>query len=79
MDVPKYAPERCFQGLHSHKTHMVTGVVYDIENAKLGCKMVYYNGLCNYGVFTGPYLVGAYIINWDYQELQNDTKIIQID
>ena len=60
MSIPKYVPERCFQGLHSHKTDMLIGQVYDIENAKLGGKMVYFYDLSNHALFTGPFFGGGY-------------------
>ena len=63
MDVPKYVPERGLQGLHSHETLMVMGLVYGIENAKLGGKMVYLHGLSNHGISTGPCLGGAYVLD----------------
>ena len=63
MDVPKYVPERGFQGLHSYEIPIVTGLVYDIENAKIGGKMVYYHGLSNPCMSTGPYLGGADVMN----------------
>ena len=62
-DEPKYVPERCFQGLHPHKTHVATGAVYDIEKCEMGGKMVYYHGLSNQGISTGPYLGGTYVMD----------------
>jgi len=41
--------------------------------------MVYCHGLSNQGMSTGPYIVWAYVMDWYYQELHEDTKIIQID
>ena len=46
---------------------MVMGLVYGIENAKLGGKMVYLHGLSNHGISTGPYLGGAYVMDLSHQ------------
>jgi len=42
------------------------GLVYDIENAKLGGKMVYLHGLSTHGMSPGLYFGGAYDINLNY-------------
>ena len=78
-DVPKYVPERCFQGLQPHETLIATGVGYDIENAKIEGKMVYYHSLCYHGMSPGPYFGAPYVMDRYYQEIHKGSKIIQID